>query len=47
MEAPKTSHMMATKRILRYIRGIMKYGVMLRNGKTKTYAELFGYTDSD
>ncbi|XP_027355486.1 uncharacterized protein LOC113865251 [Abrus precatorius] len=47
MQAPKTSHMMTAKRIMRYIKGTINYGVLLSNDSTKTNAKLFGYTDSD
>lgn len=47
MQAPKTPHMMAAKRILRYIRGTINYGILLPNTITSSNMELVGYTDSD
>ena len=47
MQTPKTPHMMAAKRILRYIRGTINYGILLPNTITNSNMELVGYTDSD
>ncbi|KAM1936926.1 hypothetical protein ACFX15_014142 [Malus domestica] len=44
METPKESHWLAAKRILRYIRGTLNYGLFYNFGED---AKLFGYSDSD
>ncbi|GAU50018.1 hypothetical protein TSUD_331710 [Trifolium subterraneum] len=46
MEKPKMSHLSAAKRILRYIKGTMDYGIVL-NKPDKKSIELIGYTDSN
>ena len=45
MERPTKEHMMAVKRILRYVAGTTNYGLHYRR-KTKE-TQLIGYTDSD
>ncbi|XP_040864966.1 secreted RxLR effector protein 161-like [Glycine max] len=47
MKAPKISHMMAAKRILRYVKGTTDYGVLLPFGQNESNQNLLGYTDSD
>lgn len=44
MADPREEHMMAGKRVLRYLKGTMEYGVFY--GRSSTM-ELLGYTDSD
>ena len=44
MEHPTESHVMAAKRILRYIKGTTSFGMFYKKGGV---AELFGYTDND
>lgn len=44
MECPKEMHLAAAKRILRYLKGTIDYGIMYKNGEK---SELFGFTDSD
>ncbi|KAM1493017.1 hypothetical protein ACFX10_024846 [Malus domestica] len=44
MERPTESHLMAAKRILRYVKGTASFGVFYRKGEDE---KLFGYTDSD
>ena len=44
METPRESHWLAAKRILRYIRGTLNYGLFYNFGED---AKLFGYSDSD
>lgn len=44
MERPKTSHMVATKRILRYIRGTIKYGILFPALEKQCECKLVGYT---
>jgi hypothetical protein len=46
MERPKMSHLSAAKRILRYIKGTMDYGIVF-NKPDKKDIELIGYTDSN
>ncbi|GAU32405.1 hypothetical protein TSUD_220940 [Trifolium subterraneum] len=46
MERPKMSHLSAAKRILRYIKGTMDYGIVF-NKPDKRSIELIGYTDSN
>jgi hypothetical protein len=43
MEHPLETHMVAAKRILRYIRGTSEYRVLYKRGR---HAELTAYTDS-
>jgi len=44
MECPKEIHLLAAKRILRYLKGTASYGLLYKKGgKTN----LFGFTDSD
>lgn len=44
MAVPTESHMLAAKRVLRYIKGTVDYGVLYKRGGDD---ELFGFTDSD
>ena len=44
MEVPKTSHLNVAKRILRYIKGTIEYGMFYSSSKK---LELIGYSDSD
>ncbi|KAM2249834.1 hypothetical protein ACFXTI_004418 [Malus domestica] len=44
METPRESHWLAAKRILRYIRGTLNYGLFYNFGED---AKLFGYSNSD
>ena len=44
MERPTESHLMAAKRILRYVKGTSSFGMFYRKGGDE---ELFGYTDID
>lgn len=48
MEQPKSSHLAAAKRILRYVKGTLDHGVLLPNKKNSSKgAKVFGYSDSD
>ena len=47
MQAPKVPHMMAAKRILRYVKGTTDYGILLPSGGRDSDYRLSGYTDSD
>ncbi|XP_040955149.1 receptor-like protein 9DC3 [Gossypium hirsutum] len=44
MHSCNTSHLKAAKRILRYVKGTLKFGVMLKSGSK---LKLTGYSDSD
>ncbi|KAK2973952.1 hypothetical protein RJ640_027581 [Escallonia rubra] len=44
MESPTTSHLKVAKRILRYIKGTLDYGIMYSSSQD---FKLFGYCDSD
>ena len=45
MEHPTSEHMLALKRVLRYIKGTLDYGLVYKKGQV--VAQLIGYTDSD
>lgn len=47
MRSPKKSHLIAAKRVLRYVKGIAKYGILFPYGMQKDELKLVGYTDSD
>nr|KYP35216.1 Copia protein [Cajanus cajan] len=47
MEKPKASHFAVARRIMRYIRGTIDYGILLPNAKHQNGGELVGYSDSD
>jgi hypothetical protein len=44
METPRESHWLTAKRILRYIKGTLNFGIFYTYGKT---ADFVGYSDSD
>lgn len=44
MECPKEAHLLAAKRIFRYLNGTINYGLFYRKGEG---SDLFGFTDSD
>lgn len=44
MESPMESHLMAAKRIFRYLQGTKEYGIFYKKEKM---SNLLGYTDSD
>lgn len=44
MAAPKEGHLLAAKKILRYLRGTIKFGIFYKRSSDST---LKGYTDSD
>jgi hypothetical protein len=44
MHDPRESHLMAMKRILRYLRGMTDYGLLLRRSRS---TDLVVYTDAD
>lgn len=41
MQTPKKSHLEAIKRILRYIQGIMDFGILYKKGETKLNGYIF------
>jgi hypothetical protein len=47
MEKPKSSHLMAVKRILGYVRGTIDYGIMFTGAERGKECKLMGYTDSN
>jgi hypothetical protein len=47
MHDPRKSHLIAAKRILRYIKGTMEFGLLFPNGSRSEVKELIGYLDSD
>ena len=47
MEAPREEHLVAVKRILRYVVGTRGWGVRYCAGRRKEKLELVGYSDSD
>ncbi|GKV48172.1 hypothetical protein SLEP1_g54998 [Rubroshorea leprosula] len=44
IDCPKEVHLLAAKRILKYLQGTAEYGLFYKNGEK---SELFGFTDSD
>ncbi|GKV47061.1 hypothetical protein SLEP1_g53999 [Rubroshorea leprosula] len=44
MESPKEMHLLAAKRILRYLKGTVEYGLFYKKGEK---SDMFGFTDSD
>lgn len=47
MSDPRKSHMIASKRIFRYIKGTMDFGVLFQNNQKEKDLKLIGYTDAD
>ena len=47
MSDPKELHLVAAKRILRYLRGTMNYGVWFLASSTQKENELLGWSDAD
>ncbi|CAJ2653926.1 unnamed protein product [Trifolium pratense] len=47
MSKPKTSHLIAAKRILRYLKGTQDYGLAFPTSNSETQIELEGFSDSD
>jgi hypothetical protein len=47
MEKPKTSHLIAIKRILRYVKGTIECGILFPASDRGRECKLFGYTDSN
>ncbi|CAL0321854.1 unnamed protein product [Lupinus luteus] len=44
---PKKTHLLAAKRVLRYVQGTYDHGILFRTQKQKLELELEGYADSD
>ncbi|GKG41638.1 hypothetical protein Tco_0473389, partial [Tanacetum coccineum] len=44
MKRPTESHLASARRVLRYVKGIINFGIFYRKGGNK---ELIGFTDSD
>ncbi|XP_039682861.1 secreted RxLR effector protein 161-like [Medicago truncatula] len=47
MDRPRVSHLMAAKRIMRYLKGTMSYGILFPSKSSENMKELYGYTDAD
>jgi hypothetical protein len=47
MNSPRKSHLIAAKRILRYVKGTVNYGVLFPKHEAKSDVKLVGYSDSD
>ena len=47
MHDPRKPHLIAAKRILRYVKGTMEYGLLFPNGAKSEVNELIGYSNSD
>ena len=47
MHDPRKPHLIAAKRILRYVKGTMKYGLLFPYGAKSEVNELIGYSYSD
>jgi len=47
MNDPRKSHLTAAKRILRYVKGTLKFGLLFPAGNKEGETELEGYSDSD
>jgi hypothetical protein len=47
MNSPRKSHLIAAKRILRYVKGTVNYGVLFPKHEAKSAVKLIGYSDSD
>jgi len=47
MHDPRKPHLIAAKRILRYVKGTMEYGLLFPYGAKSEVNELIGYSDSD
>ena len=47
MNDPRTSHMAATKRILRYVKGTLDYGLLFSKANHNQGIRLIGFSDAD
>ncbi|KAK2443673.1 putative mitochondrial protein [Trifolium repens] len=47
MNMPRKSHLIAAKRVLRYVKGTINYGLLFPKSDAAAQVELIGYSDSD
>ena len=47
MKGPRIPHLLAAKRILRFIKGTINAGILFPNKDNSNSEELMGYTDAD
>lgn len=47
METPKVPHLLATKRIVRYVKRTLDYGILFSKGSDNLEVKLLGYYDSN
>ncbi|RDX85687.1 Copia protein, partial [Mucuna pruriens] len=47
MDNPRLSHLLAAKRILRYVKGTLNYGLLFSKCGRSVSHEIYGYCDSD
>ncbi|RHN38657.1 putative RNA-directed DNA polymerase [Medicago truncatula] len=47
MNDPRKSHLTAAKRVLRYVKGTMKFDLLFQTENNGEKVELIGYSDSD
>ena len=47
MNNPKKSHLTIAKRILRYVKGTLEYGILFPRKTDQRTVSLLGYSDSD
>ena len=47
MDRPRVSHLNAAKRILRYVKGTIGYGILMPINHSENTRNLYGYTDAD
>lgn len=47
MEEPKRAHLVAAKRVLRYVKGTLNWGILFRANGDSSGEVMIGYTDAD
>lgn len=47
MEKPRISHFLAAKRIKRYVKGTLDFGILFHDRKEGSQVEIYGYSDAD
>lgn len=47
MEKPRMSHLLAAKRIMRYVKGTLNWGILFPTQKVNKMERLIGYSDAD